>query len=153
MKKSIILLLMVLVIGVSRVSAIELGVLGGRVSNPGHLVYGFSGGTGLFIPLLKLEVEYCRLTKAEDVLQPNTCYAGVKIRPKFGAFSPYVVAGVGMDFERFNLHFSEHQKFSFIGGGLHYYIAGMFSLRGDIRILNYKDGNRTRISGGIFIHF
>ncbi len=151
-KKRILFFVVAVCFCCSGVFGIEVGVLGGKMSNPSQTTYGFSAGMGLLVPLVKLEVEYCRIKKVELMELPNVITAGVKLRPKLGNFSPYAIIGVGADFYKFNLRLSEYDKFTFIGGGVHYFFTGMVSIRADIRFFNYSGFNRTRFTGGIFIH-
>ena len=127
---------------------IELGVIGGSISNPSELNYGLSGGTGLFIPLLKMEFEFS-MTPDSDLMEFS---AAAKIRPKFGKLAPYAVAGVGVVFEKIGFDFDQYEFFTLIGGGVHFFFGGFFSLRADIRFQSFPDQNRIRLSGGFFFH-
>jgi hypothetical protein len=131
----------------------EVGLIGGTISNPSHTVYGISGGSGMFVPMLKLEVEFVKVREPELLEYPNIMTLAVKFRPKLGKFSPYGMLGVGAAYDSFGFDFGEYDKFTFVGGGVHYYIAGMLSIRGDIRFMNYSGYNRTRLTGGVFVHF
>jgi hypothetical protein len=106
----------------------------------------------VFVPMLKLEVEYYKVSKSVVPDLPNTLTAAVKFRPDLGRLAPYGVLGVGAEFDRFTLHSGEYNKISFIGGGVHLFLTGMVSIRGDIRFLHYKGYNRTRYTAGLFIH-
>ncbi|MCK4835553.1 MAG: hypothetical protein KAT17_02905 [Candidatus Aminicenantes bacterium] len=128
--------------------SIELGLIGGNMSNPSELSYGFSGGFGLFIPLLKMEIEWSPLPESEL----NAFSASIKLRPKFGKMSPFVVIGIGTEFEKLGFDFDQYDWFSLIGGGFHYYFNGFFSFRLDIRFQNFSDRNRIRIGLGVFFH-
>lgn len=130
----------------------ELGVIGGNISNPSHLNYGLSGSFGFLIPMVKFEYEYTRKVDPAVLELPNTITGGIKFRPSFGRFMPYAVLGIGTEFRSFSFDFDEYESFTFIGGGIHYKIMALFSLRADIRFLNFSDYNRTRISAGIFFH-
>jgi hypothetical protein len=131
----------------------EIGLIGGRLTKPSHNLYGVSGGMGMFVPMLKLEVEIYRLSGVDYFEYPNGVTIGIKFRPKLGKFSPYAVIGIGADFDTLGFQLDEYEKFTFIGGGVHFHVAGMLSLRGDVRFLNYTGYNRTRLTAGVFIHF
>jgi len=103
--------------------------------------------------MVKVEVELYKKAESEEPEMPNIISAALKFRPKFGQFWPYGVVGVGAEFKRFNLDSDEHEGFTFVGGGVHYQMMAVVSLRADIRFLNFRDYNRTRISGGIFFNF
>jgi len=153
MIKRIFLTVVILVLCTYGLFSIEAGLIGGRVTNPSHTLYGLSGTMGFIVPMIKFEVELYKMT---DVAFPGfekaaTC--AVKFRPKFGKFSPYAVAGFGAEFDKISFHSDEYDSFTFVGGGVHYYITGMISVRGDVRFLNYSGFNRTRLSAGVFIHF
>lgn len=128
--------------------ALDLGIVAGSSSQPASLFYGISVGSGTFVPLLKLEFEGWRI----DETGMKSLSAAVKVRPKFGAFAPYVAAGAGAEFARLNFRFSEYDFYTFIGGGVHIFVASILSLRADLRFLNLPGANKTRISGGVFIH-
>ncbi len=133
--------------------AFEIGAIGGTITNPSHSVYGVSGGMGMLVPMIKFELELYRIHGAEFPEFSNVITGAVKFRPKLGKFSPYAVLGAGAEFDSLGFDFDDYAKFTFIGGGVHYNITGMLSLRGDVRFMNYSGYNRTRISGGLFIHF
>jgi hypothetical protein len=78
--------------------------------------------------------------------------ASAKLRPKFKKVAPFVLVGVGTTFEKINFDFDQYEFFTLIGGGIHYYLGGFFSLRLDIRFQNFSDENRTRFGLGIFFH-
>lgn len=128
--------------------SIELGIIGGNVTNPSELHYGISGGLGLLVPLLKMEFEFLS-TPASGLMELS---AAAKIRPKFGKLAPYATAGVGTAFEKINFDIDQYELFTFIGGGVHFFFGGFLSLRADIRFQNFSDRNRVRLSGGIFVH-
>ena len=69
--------------------SVEVGIIGGRVTNPSEFNYGISGGSGLFVPLLKTEIEFYPLTESVE----NVLCASLKIRPKFGKFAPFAAVG------------------------------------------------------------
>jgi len=132
--------------------SMELGVIGGNISNPSHLNYGLSGSFGFLIPLVKFEFELTRQTNAEELEFPNAVTGGIKFRPTFGRFMPYVVVGIGAEFKRFNLDRDEYDSFTFIGGGIHYKMMAVFSIRGDLRFFSFSGYNRTRLTAGLFFH-
>lgn len=132
--------------------SMELGVIGGNISNPSHLNYGLSGSFGFLIPMVKFEFELTRQTNAEELEFPNAFTAGIKFRPSFGRLMPYAVVGTGAGYKSFSLHRDEYDTFTFIGGGVYYKMMGVISIRADIRFLNFSDYNRTRLTAGIFFH-
>jgi len=128
--------------------ALELGLVAGSINPPSSFFYGISAGSGTIVPMLKFEFEGCRIRETGW----NSLSAAVKFRPKFGIFAPYAVLGAGGEFEKLNFKFSDYDFYTFIGGGFHIFFTSMFSLRADLRFLNLPDADRTRISGGFFIH-
>ena len=132
---------------------VEVGIFAGTISNPSHSHYGLSAGLGFLVPLVKFEFELYRQSGTEDPELPNAITAGIKFRPKFGKFWPYAVVGVGTEFRHFSLDFNKYDSFTFLGGGIHYKIMAVLSLRADLRFLNYSEYNRTRLSAGLFAHF
>jgi hypothetical protein len=66
--------------------------------------------------------------------------------------APYGIIGVGCEYMRFNFRFSEYRWFTYIGGGVHFFLNDLISLRGDIRWQNFSDMNKTRLCAGIFVH-
>jgi len=128
--------------------ALDLGLIAGSVSQPASFFYGLSAGSGTIVPMLKFEFEGCRIKETGW----NSLSAAVKFRPKFGVFAPYAVLGAGGEFEKLNFHFSDYNFYTFIGGGFHIFFTSMFSLRADLRFQHLPDANRTRVSGGFFIH-
>jgi hypothetical protein len=152
MMKKIAIFAVLSVFLVTGLFAIEVGLIGGTVTNPSHTTYGISSSIGFFVPLIKFEFELSRKTGVEAPEVPNVVTGGIKFRPKFGRFMPYAVLGVGTEFKRFKLDFHKYDSFTFVGGGLHYKVAGILSLRGDIRFLNFSDDNRVRFTAGLFLH-
>lgn len=154
MKNKILISIFALVFLGGTLHAFEVGVTVGSMSKTldSGFHYGFAGGTGMLIPMLKFEVEYYKMKEEMPLDRSNTLSLGIKFRPKFGHFAPYGIIGVGGEFDNFGLKFSKYNKFSFFGGGVHVFIKGMLSLRGDIRFLNFSDSTRTRFSAGVFIH-
>lgn len=128
--------------------ALELGAIAGSISQPSSFFYGLSAGSGAIVPMVKFEFEGCHISATEN----NSLSAAVKFRPKFGIFAPYAVLGAGAEFARLNFRFGEYDFYTFIGGGFHLFFTSMFSLRADLRFLHLPDADRTRISGGLFIH-
>jgi hypothetical protein len=143
-----ILVASVLLLLALQLPAFELGLAAGSISRPAGLCYGLSFSSGAFVPLVFLEFEGWRLD--EGGLKQLS--AGVKVRPKLGSFSPYAIVGAGSEFRTLSLRFSEQDFFTFVGGGLHLYLSGMLSLRGDLRLQRLPSGNRFRASAGLFIH-
>jgi hypothetical protein len=131
--------------------SLELGVIGGNISNPSHLNYGLSTSLGFLVPLVKFEFEYTRKADAEELEFPNSFSGGIKFRPSFGRFMPYAVVGIGTDFRSINLDFDEYESYTFIGGGIYYKMMAVFSVRADIRFLNFSGYNRTRLTAGLFL--
>jgi hypothetical protein len=132
--------------------SLELGVIGGNISNPSYLNYGLSTSLGFLVPLVKFEFEYTRKVDTEGLELPNAFSGGIKFRPKFGRFMPYAVVGIGTEFQSFNLDFDEYKSFTFVGGGIYYKMMAVFSIRADIRFLNFSGYNRTRLTAGLFFH-
>ncbi|MCP4220107.1 MAG: hypothetical protein GY765_36080 [bacterium] len=153
--KQIGILLILLVFTTAGGWAIEVGVIGGDMSKTPGYFYGISAGSGLLVPKLKMEVELYKMpgTDTVEITNSNGISLGVKFRMKIAKIAPYAVAGVGAEMEKFTLKFGDFAKYTFIGGGIHLYVAGMVSLRGDIRLLNFSDGTKTRFSAGVFLHF
>lgn len=147
MRKKLFVLAIICVGLVGNMLAVELGLIGGTISNPSEAFYGISGGSGFLFPMVKLEVEYWKLNDTGF----KAISGAVKFRPRFGAFSPYAVLGLGSEFDTFDFSFSDYDNFSFLGAGLYFHFAQVLSLRVDIRFLNYSAYNRTRFSGGIFV--
>jgi hypothetical protein len=129
-------------------SALDAGFIAGSISGPSSFFYGLSAGSGTIVPMLKLEFEGYRIKDSGL----NSLSAAVKFRPKFGIFSPYAVLGVGSEFAKLDFHFSEYRFYTMAGGGFHVFFSSMFSLRFDLRFLHFSDVDRTRVSGGFFIH-
>ncbi|MBN2347172.1 MAG: hypothetical protein JXO51_12390 [Candidatus Aminicenantes bacterium] len=129
-------------------SALDLGVVAGSVGRPSSFLYGLSLGSGTFVPLVKLEFEGTRTSETGW----NSLSAAVKVRPKFGRLAPYALLGAGGEFAKLSFRFSEYDFYTFVGGGLHLFFAPIISLRADARFLHFSGLNRTRISGGVFIH-
>jgi hypothetical protein len=128
--------------------ALDAGLIAGSVSQPSSFFYGLSAGSGTIVPMLKFEFEGWRIQESGL----NSLSAAVKFRPKFGKLAPYAFLGAGGEFEKLNFRFSEYRFYSMVGGGFHIFFTSMFSLRFDLRFLHFSDINRTRVSGGIFIH-
>lgn len=128
--------------------ALDAGLIAGSISQPSSFFYGLSAGSGTIVPLLKFEFEGYRIKESGW----NSLSAAVKLRPKFGRFAPYAILGAGGEFEKLNFRFSEYRFYSMVGGGLHIFFTSMFSLRFDLRFLHFSDLNKTRISGGFFLH-
>jgi hypothetical protein len=147
MKKRLFISIMALILSVNLMS-VELGLIGGKMTNPSEFTYGLSGGSGLFFPLLKMEIEFTPLTESDA----NVLTASLKIRPKFGKFAPFAAVGAGVQFEKLNFDFGEYEFFTSIGGGLHMYFGGLFSIRLDVRFQNFSDRNRIRFGVGAFFH-
>ncbi len=154
MVKKVFPFILVLFFCVGSVFGFEVGVTAGTMNKTvdSGFHYGFAGGTGMLVPMLKFEIEYSKLKDAGTSGKSNIMSLGIKFRPKFGKFAPYAIVGVGGEFDSLGFSFGEYDKFSFFGGGVHFFLNGMISLRGDIRFLNYSDATRTRLSAGIFIH-
>jgi hypothetical protein len=130
------------------VSALEAGLIAGSISQPSSFCYGLSAGSGTIVPMLKLEFEGYKVRE----FGLNNLSAAVKFRPKFGIFAPYAILGAGSEFEKLNFRFSEYRFYTMVGGGFHVFFSFMFSLRFDVRLLHFSDVDRTRVSGGFFIH-
>ena len=131
----------------------EAGVTIGNISNPSQTTYGLSGSMGFLVPMVKFEIEIYRKSDTDGLGLKNAASTGIKFRPKMGKFGPYAIIGVGSDFDKLGFDSDNYENFTFIGGGVHYYAAGIISLRADIRFLNYSGYNRTRFTAGLFFHF
>jgi hypothetical protein len=132
--------------------SVELGLIGGTITEPSHMNYGISAGMGLLVPLVKSEFELTRKVGAEEPEIPNTITGGIKFRPQFGKFWPYAVVGIGMEFRSIGFDFDDYEGFTFLGVGIHYKVMVVMSLRADIRFLNFSGYNRARFSAGVFFH-
>ena len=142
-------LLILLLFSISNfVLPVEFGFLAGKNTKPSDTTLGFSAGTGLIIPMVKLEFELMKQNDAEL----NVAGVGIKIRKKVGKFAPYAVIGAGTRFDKFSITFSGYDYFTYIGGGTHFYILQLFSLRFDVRYQSYSEENNVRFSVGIFAH-
>jgi hypothetical protein len=128
--------------------AFDAGFIAGSISQPASFFYGLSAGSGTIVPIVKFEFEGYRIKETGL----NSLSAAVKIRPKFGSFAPYAFLGVGSEFLKFDFHFSEYSFYTMIGGGFHVFFTSLFSLRFDLRFIHASDFDRTRVSGGVFIH-
>jgi len=129
-------------------SALDAGFIAGSISQPSSFLYGLSAGSGTIVPMVKFEFEGYKVKESGW----NNLSAAVKFRPKFGSFAPYVFVGAGGEFAKLTFHFSEYGFYTMVGGGFHVFFSSMFSLRCDLRFLHFSDIDRTRVSGGIFIH-
>jgi opacity protein-like surface antigen len=155
MVKKIFLLVGIMIFLSISAHAVEFGLNLGAMSNSGSssgLNYGISGGGGFFIPMVKFEFEYYKVKDTEPPNNPSAMTVGIKFRPKFGKFSPYAIIGVGSEFDKLNFSFSKYERFTFLGGGVHFFLMDIMSLRADIRFLNFSDRTKTRFSGGLYIH-
>jgi hypothetical protein len=146
----VLLALAFLVLAAAPVRAIDFGLIAGTQSNgtTSGLFYGLSSNTGMIVPLIKMEWEGYRYSELEGY----TVTVAAKLKPQFGAFSPYAAVGVGVDFTAITFDFSQYSSFSFLAFGLHIYLAPMLSLRGDARFQYFSAVTRNRFSAGIFIH-
>lgn len=148
MTRRCVFLAVLLLAAVSAAPALDLGAMAGSLSRPNSFFYGLSLGSGTVVPLLKFEFEGSRVAATDS----SSLSAALKLRPKFGAFSPYAVLGAGAEFARLTLRFKEYDFYTFAGGGIHFFPTAMISLRADLRFLNLAAGGRTRVSGGLFVH-
>lgn len=136
--------------------AVELGLTAGHMSKTydSGTHYGIVGGTGMIVPLVKLEFEMYRKSGEYPVGEfSNGMSLGIKLRPQWGKLAPYGIIGFGTEYETVGLDFDEYNSFTFFGGGVHFFFSGMVSLRGDVRFYSFSDSTRTRLSAGVFIHF
>ena len=146
--KKFILILTILLLATTFIHSSELGFVIGNMNRKTGLTLGLSVGMGMLLPMLKVEYE---LMKNPD-LGNKSITTGIKLKPKFGNFSPYCLVGIGTDFEKFSLQFSSYDTFSFYGAGIYLYFGKIFSIRFDLRFFDYKYVNKTRLTGGIFIN-
>lgn len=151
MKRTAILLLLCLFFTTGLFS-LELGVIGGTITNPSYLNYGLSTSFGFLVPLVKFEFELTRKANIEEPEFPNAFTGGIKFRPKLGRFMPYAIVGIGTEFSAFTLDFDKYDSYTFVGGGIYYKMMAVFSIRADIRFLNFSGYNRTRLTAGLFLH-
>ena len=128
--------------------ALDAGLIAGSINQPSSFFYGLSAGSGTIVPMLKFEFEGYKIKESGL----NSLSAAVKFRPKFGSFAPYAFLGAGSEFEKLNFRFSEYRFYTMAGGGFHIFFTSMFSLRFDLRFLHFSDLNKTRVSGGFFLH-
>jgi hypothetical protein len=147
MKKQIIFLVFLAILSF-QLFPFEIGLIGGTNNKPSELNLGVSGTMGFFIPFIKFEIEAYKIVDYEF----KGITGGIKFRKKLGPFAPYVTVGIGTEFEELNFKFSEYMSFTYIGGGTHLYLMDMLSLRFDIRFQKFSDFNRTRFTGGLFLH-
>lgn len=148
MKNKVIIFLVFVFVFSGNLISYDLGFIVGTVNNPPTFVYGLSGSMRLIVPTLKVEFEI--YSKPED--SDSVMSVGVKINPKFGKFSVYGILGAGTEYEELTFDFSEYNGFTFIGGGAHFYLIDMLSLRFDFRLLSFSADDRIRLSLGLFVH-
>ncbi len=147
LKKFIVFIFIILFIS-SLVFSIEFGFLAGKNTKPSNTALGLSAGMGLLIPMVKFEFELMN----QNSTDLKTIAVGIKIRKKIGSLAPYVVIGAGTRFEKFSITFSNYDYFTYIGGGTHFYVLPLLSLRFDVRYQSYSDINNVRLSIGAFAH-
>lgn len=151
-------MVMILVLGSGYAFGLEVGLTGGAMSKKidSGFHYGLAVTTGFLVPMVKFEFEVYKMkenvaTAAVAGKEKALC-VGVKFRPKLGSFAPYAIVGVGGEFDKFGFDFGDYHKFTFIGGGCHFFLMDMLSIRADIRVMHFKDMNKTRFSAGVFLH-
>ncbi len=147
LKIVLVLILSTFIISINLYS-VEMGFILGNTNKETGLNFGLSVGMGMLLPLLKVEYELVSNPDADN----KSITTGIKLKPKFGTFSPYALIGFGTDFTKFSLELKSYNTFSFFGGGIYIFFGKIFSVRFDIRFLNYKAVNKTRITGGLFIN-
>lgn len=154
--KKVLLTVLLMGVGAGWISAVEVGVNAGYMSNtPGSgWCYGFSGSTGLIIPMVKLELEWYKQSQSDTspVLSDKGICLGVKLRPQWGSLAPYGIIGLGWEFGTLGFDFDEYTSFTFFGGGVHLYLSRMISLRGDLRFMSFSSFSRVKVSAGLFFH-
>jgi len=146
--KKFFLINFILILLTSVILPIEFGFIAGKNTKPSASTLGFSVGSGFFVPMVKFEFELMK----QKSIGFTDMQAGLKIRKKFGKFAPYAVIGAGARFEKFSIIFSNYDYFTYIGGGTHFYIFHLVSLRFDIRYQSYSKENNVRLSIGLFAH-
>ena len=146
--KKLYIIIIIFFLSLMPLKSIELGLIAGDINNSTGLCYGISVGSGMIIPIVKFEFEYYKIVDGDY----KGITTGLKLKPRIGDFSPYILLGVGTDFEKFNFVLSDYKKFTFYGAGLYYYFLKMLSVRIDMRILNYSEFSKTRITAGIYIN-
>jgi hypothetical protein len=139
---------LLLVAGGTALHGLEAGFIAGQSSSGSTFFYGLSAGSGVFVPMTRLEFEGYRLSGVGR----NVLAAGVAFRPRLGRVAPYVILGAGAEFEKLNFRWSDYRSFTFLGGGCHLFLVQILSLRLDVRFAHFRETNTTRISGGIFLH-
>lgn len=147
MNRKFAVLLLLGGLAASALQGVELGVIGGPVGNPQTFVYGFSVGSGLIVPMLKIEFEGFRLINEPG----NYLTVGVKLRPKIGKIAPYGVLGAGVGFDRLNFNFDEYRFFTLYGFGTYLFMGDILAFRVDIRWIDLSAGNRFRLTAGIYL--
>jgi hypothetical protein len=148
MNKRVLVLLAVLLLA-GRLQAVDAGIFAGSLARSEGLSWGVGVDSGLLVPLLKLEAEGVKLGSTGM----KSLSIGVKLRPRFGNISPYLVIGLGTAFESLNFDFNKYDGFSFIGGGIHLFMVNLFSLRFDVRFWRFALGDsRARLTAGLFLH-
>lgn len=150
MKRNLLLMIFLLGIISFTLPAIEAGIIAGPINHGSNMTYGLSFGSGFPVPFLKLEFE---LYKISDETAKSMS-AAIKFRTKLGSFSPYATLGIGTQFAKISFRFKEdYDGYLFLGLGAHLHLAPLISLRADVRFLHFAARlNRTRISGGVFLH-
>jgi hypothetical protein len=148
--KRMLCLLAVLGLAATALPAIEAGLIAGPINHETSMAYGFSVGSGFPVPFLKLEFELYKISD-ESV---KSMSGAIKFRTKLGPLSPYAALGVGAQFGKLSFRFKQdYDGYSFLALGTHLHMSPMVSLRFDIRFLQFAANlNRTRISGGVFLH-
>lgn len=132
----------------SSLPALNLGLHGGLINNPGKITYGLTLETGLLIPFCKLEFEAGKRIDADE----KFISGAVVFSPRLRTIRPYVGIGVATEFLRLDLHFNRYEAYSFLTGGAHLFFNEILSLRFDLRWQNYGEYRRTRVSSGLFVH-
>ena len=146
-KKLFILIIIILFMS-SLLFSVEFGFLAGKNTEPSNTTLGFAAGMGLLIPMVKFEFELMKQNNTDL----KAIGVGIKIRKKIGSLAPYVVIGAGTRFEKFSITFSNYDYYTYIGGGTHFYVLPLLSLRFDVRYQSYRDTNNVRLSVGAFAH-
>lgn len=115
--------------------SLEAGLIAGRWSADSTFFYGLSGGSGMIVPMTRLELEGYRISGHAGW---NAITAGIAFRPRLGRIAPYAILGAGTEFEKLNFRWSDYNAFTFLGGGCHLFLVQILSLRFDVRFAHFR---------------
>lgn len=135
------LFLVTLLFSNTHLPAMEFGAYAGTLNQSGTTLVGLTLDSGFLFPVLKLETEAYTFTSSERTGKVLTL--GLKINPALGRISPYAVAGVGSEVQRFDLSAAKDRYFTFIGGGIKVGLAPILFLRLDVRFQQHGKGDAS----------